>query len=58
LTGTFSAKEATKVAKDVGFGIVTPWTLLKKGAAATIPEGTAFSATVPAEVRVRIPDVK
>ncbi len=58
LTGTFDAKEATKVAKDVGFGIVTPWTLLKKGAAATIPEGRVFSATIPAESRVKVPDAK
>jgi len=58
LTGTFSAKEATKVAKDVGFAVVTPWTLLKKGAAATIPEGRTFGVTIPAEIRVRAPEPK
>jgi hypothetical protein len=58
LTGTFNAKEATKVAKDVGFAVVTPWTLLKKGAAATIPEGRTFGVTIPAEIRVRAPEPK
>jgi hypothetical protein len=58
LTGDFDAKEATKVAKDVGFGIVTPWTLLKKGGAATIPDGRVFGVTVPAESRVRTADSK
>jgi hypothetical protein len=58
LTGTFSAKEATKVAKDVGFGIVTPWTLLKKGGAATIPDGRVFSVTIPAEVHVHVSEPK
>jgi hypothetical protein len=58
LSGAFNAKEDTKVAKDVGFGIVTPWTLLKKGSAATIPEGRVFGITIPAEIRVRIPDRK
>ena len=54
LTGTFNAKEATKVAKDVGFAVVTPWTLLKKGAAATIPEGRMFGVTIPAGVHIHV----
>ena len=58
LTGSFGAKEATKVAKDVGFGIVTPWTLLKKGAAAKVPEGRVFDATIPAGTLVRVPNAK
>jgi hypothetical protein len=58
LSGALDAKEDTKVAKDIGFGIVTPWTLLKKGAVATIPEARVFTITVPADTLVRVPDHK